>query len=1320
MKKYAIIALLLIFYCKNYANENFPYVFSKVDYQQGLSNSAVISIFQDNSGLMWFGTYDGINCYDGKDMEVYRSNFTLNKTINNNIIHGIRQADGNCLWVLTHLGVSRLSLNSKQVVSNYEFPDADYWLYSNSKGNTWIVGSDWIRYYNTCEKKFIDISHLNYKVDAVDARAYVSDNGDLWLFPYNIKGAYRYSLNSFGIDSSKVRLSVSYIPFHSNSIDYIFYQHGILCFVDSKKDLYVYDTKQESKIYIRNIKTLINKYGDIRGIIPFYEDIMIAFQTNGLFRLQGSKKYKESIINRNVRIFDIYKDTNQNILWLGSDGKGAIAYYKKSAIATNILLKDLSSNLSRQVRSIMSDKHGDLWLGTKGDGIIHIKNYANGVSADKATLYYHNTKQKATSYNKWDNEYQVYTFKESHYINGFWVGAGESGLLYYSYIDQNFHNATNKSLPAITQIHGIYEANDSTLYLATSGVGLQQITLKKNQHDIKIQWQKQFHFFYEQQEITKFSSMVAQNDSILWLGSRQKGIIRFNMKTKEYQVVSLRDILHKSVDDVLCLYFSKYNKLYIGTTSGLIVLSFQRNKMKAQYVGREQGLLNDMIHGILEDDKGLLWLSTNRGIIKYNPTNEFSHAYYYSSGIQIGEFSDDAYYKCPYTHTLFFGGVDGLLYINKNNVNNAEYYPNILLKKLIVNHQETTFTNYYSKDRSTLIFKGSPVSFSLAFIAPDYINGSDIEYSYTLEGYDKKWAPFSSINEASFFSIPAGKYTFKIRYKKDVFNNEYKFLELPISVLPLWYQTKIAKTLYGLLGFSLVCYIAFLLTQHIKRERLLKKLLKSEQKQIKELSIGTQAQDILKSFIIVNHACNTLSINKDLSIKERQKATNIIREAMIPPLLLSEYIAKDETLYNNPLQFKITGNIDIKETSNNILNILKQKGVTISIIKVDIPESLSCPLYINAFKIILYFFYYFLGYNNQELINFRFKEENDTLILHIKTSNQQRMQQLKTVLSKEKNETSSFFPSEKRLLIDVLLQYALSAFKQWECKIQATESTSNLLITFPYIHHRPLSANNKKEVIFLENRDEMEWIVTEILSEDFSILTVKSAQQAFELIKKSPPALFIIDMYMYINAEEAFIDYVKSNKQFFTQFCFMPLLNWHVSPSIQINLIHLADRVIMPYDIILLREIANKEINRKNISKHIYIEGCEDITRYVVCKTTEQTEFIEKVLDIILKNISNEDMDSSFIANNIAMSTRQFYRKFKEISKIPLNELIKNVRIEKAAHLLLNTKLSIQEVIMEIGISSRAHFYKEFILKYGVTPKDYQKWSTKNDSIIHS
>lgn len=1306
---YSVIFLLYAWANHIYGNVN-PYIFSKIDYQQGLSNSAVLCMFQDQYGLMWFGTYDGINCYDSKSMEVYRSDFSTNKTLNNNIISSIKQADNNNLWISTHLGVSRFSLLSRQVISNYEFSD-DYSLHSNSKGNTWVIGKGWIKYYNINQKKFIEIGRPNYKLDNIESRAYVADDGSLWVFPSGTGCTYHYTINSFGASPGNERITVTYAPFHHTTINYLYYQRGVLCFIDANKELYIYDTARKSKIYIRNISALMQKYGEITGIIPFYDDIMIAFRTNGLFRLQASQKYEESIIDRNIRIFNIYKDAHQDILWIGSDGKGVISYSKKHAVATNIMLKQLSPNLSRQVRSIMADKYGNLWFGTKGDGMICIKNYNVGIRAENATIYSPNNIQKALSYEKWDNEFQVYALRQSRYRNGFWIGSGTTGLFYYSFTNSKLQHVNEISSPSTTEIHAIYEANDTTLYLATSGLGLRKMILNKGGETVSVKSLKQFRFFYEQKELNMFYSMVSEGDSILWLGSREKGLVRFDMRTNEYKVISLKEMLRKAVDDILSLCISHNGKLYIGTTSGLVLLSTTQNKMKAQYVGREQGLLNDMIHGVLEDKRGFLWLSTNKGLIKYNPINGFTHAYYYSSGIQIGEYSDDAYYKCPYSGNLFFGGIDGLLYINENTANNTEYYPNILLRKLSIGAKEANLVDYYNKNQSGLVFKGNNISFALDFIAPDYVTGSDIEYSYMLEGFDNKWSAFSSLNEASYSSLPVGKYVFKVRYKKDVFNTEYKYFELPIHVLPLWYQTIFAKLIYLLLGIILTVYFILLILRYLKQEKDIKVLQEAERNNVIGPFSSLQNKDCTNSLTTIYAACNHLRTNNDMSLQERQQVADLICETMMFSSLSSSYVdpSKNEGLFI-PIEYTITGNIKIKNTSEKVINYLKQSGIDTSMIHTEIPDELHFSVYKNAIRIILYFCYWFIAHNKLQGTIVRFAEQDGQLIATFIADNKALLNKLSQTLSGDlpldMGQTSS---ADSLFRIRILHSSMLMALKQWKCKINYQDITSSLSIAFNTVAE--VNADKEKPIVLLlESRDGMIWLITELLNSTYSVKSIKNIQQAFQFLKETPPSAFIVDMMMYADAEDKFIEYIKENHSHLANTAFIPMLNWKIDPSIQKKLILWADAYMtLPYDIPYIKEITLKSIYGKGISQQISIENIGNFIDKTTYANTEQADFMKKVLLIINKNIDKEDIGSSFIASQMAMSSRQFYRKFKDISSLSPSDLIKNARMEKAAELLSETSLSIQEVISEVGIVSRSYFYKEFMLKYGVTPKDYRK-----------
>ena len=147
-----------------------------------------------------------------------------------------------------------------------------------------------------------------------------------------------------------------------------------------------------------------------------------------------------------MRIYGIYNDSRQGVLWVGTDGQGAIMYSKKYSIATNLMLNSFSPNLTRQVRSIMTDKYGGLWFGTKGGGLLHVKNYRDGVHASNTEVYSLDKKQNAMSYVKQNREFQVYSMLESRYRNGFWVGTGSSGLCYYSFDNGKLHELSNRAV----------------------------------------------------------------------------------------------------------------------------------------------------------------------------------------------------------------------------------------------------------------------------------------------------------------------------------------------------------------------------------------------------------------------------------------------------------------------------------------------------------------------------------------------------------------------------------------------------------------------------------------------------------------------------------------------------------------------------------------------------------------------------------------------------------------------------------------------------------------------------------------------------------
>ncbi|WP_291561966.1 helix-turn-helix domain-containing protein [Bacteroides sp.] len=811
--KIPLLIIVLLVSLSGYSGNTQDLYLTSLDQKDGLSNSAVLSFYKDNSGLMWIGTYDGLNCYDGSNIEIFRTDFSENTTFYNNIILNISYAGDNNVWICSYNGVSLMSLWSRNVIDNYS-QEEYFKLYSNSIGNTWVIDNSFIYYFNKVENKFIK-AYGNHGIDPEKSTAYVGEDGIFTIIGDGKTSSLSCMASSFEKDSASTSINVYSEEIHKHPVIHSFCQNSICCFIDSNNDLYMYDFVRKYKLLITNTSSLIKKYGTISGIVPFYDDLIVYFHSQAIVRLKSSNHFSDELLRRNVRVFCTYLDNSNGILWIGTDGQGLISIAKKTGIVNNILLDDISHNLSGQIRGLLTDSLDNLWVGTKGDGLLCIPKYINGFSAEEVKAYMPQKVVPMKSYIRDNGFYPVFKLENSDFLNGFWVGMSDSLLYYYSREKDMLKPLDGFAYKNNTEIHGIYEEGDSAIWVATIGAGLKRIKLEYDDGLPCALGYDDFHIYTGQREILSFSSLCAYNDSILWLGSRGNGVVKFNINKGKYEVISLKNITGKYVDDVLSLHINeKTEKLYVGSTAGLVVMELKNLSLPPYYIGRENGLVNDMIHGIVSNKDGILWLGTNRGLVKYNPCNDVSYTYYYSRGVEIAEFSDDSYYVCPYTGNLFLGGVNGLVYIDSNTIKSPEFYSDILLGNVSLGYEKKYWTDFYNKEKESLVFPDKYNAFSLKFSAPDYI-AKDIEYSYMLEGYDKEWSRFSYLNEAFFSSIPVGKYLFKVRYKKDMLNETYREFSIPLCIEGPWYKSWWAYVIYICILFLLVAMLIKLCKPYI-------------------------------------------------------------------------------------------------------------------------------------------------------------------------------------------------------------------------------------------------------------------------------------------------------------------------------------------------------------------------------------------------------------------------------------------------------------------------------------------------------------------------
>ena len=774
------------------------YVFKRVGYADGLSHSAVMSLFQDNTDLVWMGTYDGLDCYDGASMQIYRSDFQADGALTNNIISSICQADGDNLWVNTFQSLNRLSKASGEITRTFSFPD-NVFLSSNSKGNTWLMSGNTLYYYNTVEEKFVT-APVTFRLDIEpERRFFVSEQGELMYFSRGEGDVRIYSLSSWSADSTATQVKLKVENFHPKPISEIYYQTGMMCFVDQDDDLYLYDIARKTKVYIRNLTPLIREYGYIAGIVPFYEDFLIGFQVNGLFRLKAFSKYEAEPVDRNIRIFCLYHDLHQGVIWIGSDGQGAVMYAKKYSIAHNILMPSISGNLSRPVRSILTDKYGAMWIGTKGDGIVYIPDWQRGTAGSQ--IITPRGRRPASGYRRESREFKVYAIRESRYRNGVWLGTGDEGLMFCPYGGVPVKVQFPESSEPVVDVHDLYEKDENTLYISSSGRGIHKLQLSGD----RVKMDKKYDFYFEGGMIESFYSMKAAGDSVLYAGSRGYGLVRLDLKTDEYSVISMRYLYNEAIDDILSLCPASDGSLYVGTVSGLLRLHNSGKDIKAEHIGKKNGLVNDMIHGILEDSDGIIWLGTDRGLVKYNPANSLAQTYLFSAGVELGEFSDDAYYKDSRTGMLFLGGNGGLIALEPHTPEMVQYFTHIQLRSLEVAHEAVRISDYTDKN-GNLVFKGSNVSFAVTFAVPDYQAADFIEYSAFLEGYDKEWSPYTLGKQVSYTDVPAGTYTLRLRYKKDVYGNGPEEFRIKVHIHRSFFYSPFFLILVALAFLALLVY----------------------------------------------------------------------------------------------------------------------------------------------------------------------------------------------------------------------------------------------------------------------------------------------------------------------------------------------------------------------------------------------------------------------------------------------------------------------------------------------------------------------------------
>ena len=293
---------------------------------------------------------------------------------------------------------------------------------------------------------------------------------------------------------------------------------------------------------------------------------------------------------------------------------------------------------------------------------------------------------------------------------------------------------------------------------------------------------------------------------------------------------------------VNCFYETSSGYLWIGTRNGLFALK-ESDKQFLQYT-TENGLPSNVIYGILEDAYGRLWISTNQGLSCLNPESGKFRNFTIMDGLQGNQFNAGAYCRKDNGYMLF-GGVNGITSFRPETLIDNPYAPKPVINKLFVHNKEVLPDDETGILKESITYvnritlSSSQNSFAISFVVSNYIAGKHNTFTYKLEGYDNVWYKQNDISLVSYSNLPAGDYTFCIKAA----NNDGKWNEEPailhIHILPVWYSTWWALSLFALsfalLVFGIVRF--FWLRKSMQAEIRMERLDKEKREEISQMKI---------------------------------------------------------------------------------------------------------------------------------------------------------------------------------------------------------------------------------------------------------------------------------------------------------------------------------------------------------------------------------------------------------------------------------------------------------------------------------------------------
>jgi ligand-binding sensor domain-containing protein/signal transduction histidine kinase/DNA-binding response OmpR family regulator len=1360
------ITVFLLFFLSNFIFAQTSNVkFINYGSNDGLSQNTVSCTFQDKKGLIWLGTMDGLNKYDGYKFTIYKKDAGDPNSLSSNDIKCIAEdADGK-LWLATwEGGVNVFDPKSNQFTHYREGVrssatgtiSSDYieCIFVDSDNNVWIgTASDGLDYYDAKKRRF---------------------------FHYSATGNQPGGLTG-------------------NNISHIYEDKNKNIWIGTTTGLNLYDKKtQKFRNFTQTIpQTNSARYNKIKFVFEdSHQNFWVGTYGGGLSQLDRKSgvlsPFKRKELSHDV-LLSIAEDNLGN-LWIGTENDGLTLFNPKKDSFTHFRTNenDKTSISSNTINSVMKDRQGNVWMGTRNGGVNVVNPEAgkfnhyrhrqgtNGLSNNIVNFIYEDTKDLLwigtdggglDRFDRSKNEFRNYKHLKNNlnsiagdYVltvaedknHDLWIGTWGEGITVFNPEKNNYRHYVNdpKNPKSVNSNYAFYLFKDSKeqLWVGTYGGGLDRYNPSDNSFT---------HFVNDPKNPASLSgnyilTLAESRSGDLLIGTDGGGLCIMDKKTGKFRSFKHAESANSlSNNSVTSIWEDTKGNLWLGTNYGMNRLNTKTGEITQWYT--RNGLPSDVVTGLISDEAGNLWVSTTKGISKYNISKNTFENFGITDGLQGNEFKAA---RCLSRNgKMYLGGFNGFNEFHPKDTQTSAAEPPILFtsfqifnKEMQVGKNESPLNeSINSVKKIVLSYAESVITFE--FAALNYINKEKVNYAYVLEGFDKQWSRIGSKNNVTYTNLDAGEYVLKV---KTVANNgelSANSAEVILIVTPPFWKTWWFRLLIlvAIVGIILLLFYQRLASVE-QQNRQLEEVVTARTRELKEANQDLEVSNHTKDrfFSILAHDLKNpvaaLSGISDLVkvkfpelsseeiysyVSDINKSSNSIQSLLITlldwaqtqthniayvpeDLNLHELLIKNEALLGQQMKGKNirfslqvdplhTVFADVQMIDTVLRNLLSN-----SIKFTPVNGEISVESKYNDDQIILAFIDTGVGMSQEQATSlFDIQRQSVTIGTAGETGTGLGLVIVKEFIEANKGSISVESTPDKGTTFTVMLP------KSKNTAIRSANSAASLsqlpapeTTTAETLSPEKLEALQGKKILIVDDNPEIRTFLRLLLSDVFDVSEAENGAEAIQVAARSQPDVIISDMIMPVMNGLEFCQTIKNDPN--TSHIPVILLTSQASEDSQLSGYEAgADSYLMkPVKQHLLFQVVYNFIRNQDMIRQKFVQSDDLYPSDLVANQLDK-EFLDRTVTYIQENLADPDLDNKKISELTNLSRTVLYGKFKSLTGQGVHDFIKSIRLKKGLKLLQEGRLNINQIAYEVGFNTPSYFSKSFTKQYGVSPSEY-------------